>query len=147
MMGPFSLDWPLHLKRSSGIINISKTLREVCRTEVTPSLQLKCTPLVFIKRGNLGLVLPKKEGRYENINRSERICKLCNSKSVECEYHFLLVCPFYRELRQKYFKPYYWHWPTINKFEDLMTKTNRKIILNVAKFLYDASNLRKINTV
>ena len=21
-------------------------------------------------------------GRYENINRSERICKLCNSKSV-----------------------------------------------------------------
>ena len=86
-------------------------------------------------------------GRYENINRSERICKLCNMKSVECEYHFLLVCPFYRELRQKYFRPYYCHWPTINKFEDLMTKTNRKIILIVAKFLYDASNLRKINTL
>ena len=86
-------------------------------------------------------------GRYENLNRSERICKLCNSKSVECEYHFLLVCPFYRELRQKYFRPYYCHWPTINKFDDIMSKTNRKVILNVAKFLYNASNLRKINVV
>ena len=42
---------------------------------------------------------------YENLNRSERICKLCNSKSVECEYHFLLVCPFYRELRQNILDP------------------------------------------
>ena len=32
--------------------------------------------------------LALERGRYEYINRSDRICKLCNSKSVECEYHF-----------------------------------------------------------
>ena len=86
-------------------------------------------------------------GRYENLNRNERICKFCNSNSVETEYHFLLVCPFYRELRQKYLKPYYCHWPTINKFDDLMGKNNKKTILNVAKFVHNASNLRKTNLV
>ena len=86
-------------------------------------------------------------GRYENLNRNERICKFCNSNSVETEYHFLLVCPFYRELRQKYLKPYYCHWPTINKFDDLMCKNNKKTILNVAKFVHNASNLRSTNLV
>ena len=31
-------------------------------------------------------------GRYENIDRSERICRYCNGNFVESEYHFLLVC-------------------------------------------------------
>ena len=33
-------------------------------------------------------------GRYSNISRDDRICKLCNLNSIENEYHFLLVCPF-----------------------------------------------------
>ena len=86
-------------------------------------------------------------GRYQRLDRTDRNCKLCNSNVVECEYHFLLVCPFYLELRRKYFKPYYCHWPTITKFENLMSKTSKNVILNVAKFIYHASNLRKINIV
>jgi len=29
-------------------------------------------------------------GRYNNIGRNERTCKLCNCNMVEYEYHFLL---------------------------------------------------------
>ena len=50
-------------------------------------------------------------GRYENITREQRICQSCNMNKVEDEFHFLLVCPNYRELRQKLFKPYFCHWP------------------------------------
>ena len=46
-------------------------------------------------------------GRYNNIQRSERNCKLCTQNLVESEYHFLLCCPLYRELRTKYFKIYH----------------------------------------
>ena len=53
-------------------------------------------------------------GRYQNLIRNERVCKLCKSGLVENEYHILLVCPLYRELRQKYLKPYYCRWPTLN---------------------------------
>ena len=44
-------------------------------------------------------------GRYENLNRREIDCKLCDSKLVENEYHLLLVCPFYRALWQKCSNP------------------------------------------
>lgn len=86
-------------------------------------------------------------GRYENLSRNERACKYCNSGLIENEYHFLLVCPYYRELRQKYLKPYFCHWPTLNKFDDLMSKTNKNIICNVAKFIYHAFNLRKASAI
>lgn len=81
-------------------------------------------------------------GRYENLPRNERICKFCNSQSVESEYHFLLVCPYYVELRNKYFKRYYCHWPNLNKFNSLMTNS-KQITLNLSKFIYYASRLRQ----
>ena len=57
-------------------------------------------------------------GRYENTDRSDRICSYCNGNFVESEYKYLLECPFYRELRQGYMKPYFCHWPTLHKFDD-----------------------------
>lgn len=81
-------------------------------------------------------------GRYENISRNERICRNCHLNTVENEYHFLLVCPLYRDLRQKYFKNYYCHWPTLNKYDDLMSKKSKQLILNLSKFVYFAMKLR-----
>lgn len=40
-------------------------------------------------------------GRYDGTPRADRTCKSCNMKQTESEYHFLLVCPFYRDLRVK----------------------------------------------
>ena len=31
-------------------------------------------------------------GRHHNIDVSDRVCKLCNLREVEDEYHFLLIC-------------------------------------------------------
>ena len=42
-------------------------------------------------------------GRYSNIPLNDRMCKLCSNHQVESEYHFLLHCPLYSDLRQKYF--------------------------------------------
>ena len=39
-------------------------------------------------------------GRYQNVERNRRICKNCNKNMVEDEYHFLLACPAYRDLRK-----------------------------------------------
>lgn len=81
-------------------------------------------------------------GRYDGTPRDQRICKSCSMNRVEDEYHFLLVCPHYRELRSKYFKPYFCHWPTMNKFETLLSSSNKKTICNVAKFIYFANKQR-----
>ena len=39
------------------------------------------------------------EGRYRNKERNSRSCQHCNLNMIENEYHFLLICPFYTELR------------------------------------------------
>ena len=83
------------------------------------------------------------KGRHRNIPRSERTCKLFNLNVIESEYHLLLACPFYRNIRKNFLKKYYYTWPTINKFENLMTTENKKTILNISKYLYNANLKRK----
>ena len=77
-------------------------------------------------------------GRYENIPRDDRKCKYCNLNVVESEYHFLLVCPLYGDLRRKYFSPYFCHWPSLLKFENLMSSQSKRVQMNIAKFTYAA---------
>ena len=36
--------------------------------------------------------------------RNERICTMCNKKSVEDEYHFILECDRYSDIRCKFIK-------------------------------------------
>ena len=84
-------------------------------------------------------------GRYFNIPREERKCKLCHTNFVENEYHFLLVCPLYRELRKKYFKSHYCKWPTLNKFDQLMSSTSKNELRNLSKYIYFATRLRDEN--
>ena len=81
-------------------------------------------------------------GRYDDTPRSDRLCKFCNLNVVENEYHFLLVCPLYIDIRKKYFNSYYCHWPTLKKFENLMSTKSKCKINNLAKYVYFASQLR-----
>ena len=39
------------------------------------------------------------KGRYNNINRENRLCTYCNKNVFENELHFLLVCPKYSHLK------------------------------------------------
>ena len=91
------------------------------------------------------LKLEIERGRYFNIPREERKCKLCHVNSVENEYHFLLVCPLYRELRKKYLKSYYCRWPTLNKFDQLMSSKSKNELFNLSKYIYFVTKLRDEN--
>ena len=73
------------------------------------------------------LMIEHVQGRYMNIDRNMRICKNCNSGIVEDEYHFLLACPAYRDFRQKYFKKFFYTWPSSNKFKILMTTKSTNV--------------------
>ena len=79
--------------------------------------------------------------RYDRTARAARLCKTCNMNKTEDEYHFILVCPAYRELRRKYFKPYFCNWPTLNKFESLMSVTSKTALNKLAHYIYFANKL------
>ena len=81
-------------------------------------------------------------GRHNDLARAERVCRVCNVQQTESEYHFMLVCPAYRDLRVKFLPRYCMSWPTLNKFDYLMKQNGNKILTNVAKFISAATKLR-----
>ena len=82
-------------------------------------------------------------GRHNNIPREQRLCTLCKLKKIEDEYHFLLVCPCYRDIRSRFLKTYYCAWPSYNKYINLLTLKSKKTILNLSKYIYVAMQRRK----
>ena len=81
-------------------------------------------------------------GRYNGTPREDRLCTFCNMRKKEDEYHFLLVCPYYTELRRRYFKKYFCSWPTLTKFDHLMSATSKKTLNNLSRFVYFAFKKR-----
>jgi hypothetical protein len=81
-------------------------------------------------------------GRYTNTDRQNRICSYCHMNTVENEYHFLLTCPKYRDIRKRFLPNSIYTWPNINKFTSIMSSSSNKIINNISKFIYYANKTR-----
>ena len=84
-------------------------------------------------------------GRYYNIPKENRICTFCNMNKIESEYHFLLVCPLYAELRRQYLPQYYCRWPSLTKFKNLMQSKSEKVIKRLSKYIFFAQNKRNLS--
>jgi hypothetical protein len=81
-------------------------------------------------------------GRYYNIDRHARICNMCNNKDIEDEYHFILECSEYVEIRTKYIKSYYCINPSAFKLTQLLSVQNIKELNNLGKYLYVVKKIR-----
>ena len=80
-------------------------------------------------------------GRFNGINRENRLCKFCTQNVVESEYHFILCCPRYSEIRTKYLG--HISWPNLNKFNNYMSTKSKKMLINLSKFIKEAFKIRK----
>ena len=87
--------------------------------------------------------LEVEEGRYRNIELNQRLCRYCNMGFIENEYHFILICPFYYELRNTCLPRYYCTWPSERKFKALMSSQQTGIVNRLAKFVYLAFQKRE----
>ena len=77
-------------------------------------------------------------GRWHKPNRTpveERKCLFCRN-SLEDEFHFVIECKLYQDLRQKYIKRYFWARPNIPKFIELLESENKKTIKNLSIYIF-----------
>ena len=73
--------------------------------------------------------------RYINVPREHRTCHMCNSNQLGDEFHFLLICQKLSRIRSQYLPMYYITRPNVIKFQQIMTKPDKKTLLNLAKFI------------
>ena len=87
-------------------------------------------------------ILSIETGRYYNVDKNNRLCTNCDTSSIEDEYHFILECKKYSQIREKYIKKYYWRNPSTFKLIQLLSVRNIKELNNLGIFLKSAEKLR-----
>ena len=64
-----------------------------------------------------------KVGRWYNIPRDNRICKICSKNEIGDEFHYLFIC---NDIPKKNAMPlYFYRNPNIYKFEQLLNTKNK----------------------
>jgi len=86
-------------------------------------------------------------GRWTKPNSipvNERKCLTCNV--IEDEYHFVLECLMYKDLRNVYIPVYYRSRPNMQKFVELITNKNENVIKKLCVFVHKAFIIRSHHT-
>ena len=84
--------------------------------------------------------------RYKRPEDQNLVCRLCGS-SIENEVHFVLCCPYLKELRTEFILPKYCENRCQSQLMLLLSSTNEEIIRNLAIYLYKSiKKLGDLNT-
>ncbi len=82
-------------------------------------------------------------GRWTGVPYASRKCVLCNS-DIEDEYHVVLICPHYSDLRKKLLPTYYVRYPSMWKFVSLCTTNNERLLFKLSKLVWSIFERRKV---
>lgn len=129
--------------RNSSSLSLYKEL--TITFEIAPYLKLLCNAkyrhtLAKIRLSSHALAI--ETGRHRGIPRENRKCTLCNTNDIEDEYHFIIVCPLFNNLRNVYLPNYYTRSPSMFKFIQLLNTTSVKRLKNLATYIREATKLR-----
>ena len=69
------------------------------------------------------------------ISYHERTCTLCKQHDLQDEYHVVLICEYFKNIREKYIKSYDYNRPSMIQFIDLMNTPNSKERFRMMLFL------------
>ena len=140
----FKQEW-LHKISVSGSLTLYKNVKHSLEIEhyldVLPG-KLRCA---LSKLRLSAHQLKIETGRYtrNRLDRSLRLCTLCDKSDIEDEYHFVLVCPVYESIRKKYICPFYYKRPNVYKFTTLLQINQLNVLRNLGKYLCESFALRK----
>ena len=107
------------------------------------SSKVKRSVLAQFRAGILPLAI--ETGRFRNLDVEQRVCLICPSE-IEDEFHFLMSCPNYAELRINMFTKILSEYDYFNDMEDIekFIFLNSNCQLEVGKFLVAAWEKRKM---
>ena len=96
-----------------------------------------------LRLGSHNLLIER--GRWNNTDYLDRKCLLCDD--IEDEYHFVIICPKYYDLRVKYLPKKYYHKPSMYKFLELINCNDFLLLKKLGLFLHHAFRKYTIDEV
>ena len=85
----------------------------------------------------------KEEGRQKGIPRALTLYKSCDLGFVEDEYHFVIICPAYENLKEKFMPNKFLKFTSILIFRKLMASRDRETHRRLTLYIKVAMKLRK----
>ena len=79
--------------------------------------------------------LPIEIGRWQNIDRSDIICHICQTAEIGDEFHYILQCRQLHNDRKLYMKKKILGRVNVLKFDMLFQNKNRSVLRNLCKFI------------
>ena len=100
-------------------------------------------PLCRFRTGNHKL--PVEIYSWNNLykNRNDRKCTICDTNDIGDEYHYIMICPVFKEIREIYLPKFYKNRPSVYKFNELMKCTKPKVLNKLARFVRDILQIFK----
>ena len=92
-------------------------------------------PLVKLRTANHKFPIEIYSWNILYREKSKRLCSLCTLNEVGDEYHYLMICPIFKEAREEFLAKYYCKKPSVYKYIELVNSTNQKVLLGLSKFL------------
>jgi hypothetical protein len=84
--------------------------------------------------------LPIEYGRWNNIQRENWVCNLCNSQDLGDEFHYLLKCSFMSDMRKNCINNIFFRNANILKFGELMIQTKLSKLKKLCVFIRFINN-------
>jgi len=79
--------------------------------------------------------LPIEIGRWQNIERNNRECVLCDTNTVGDEFHYILQCRYFEQSRKNLIQSYFRNRQNVLKFKNIMTVTKKSDLLKLCKMI------------
>ena len=98
-------------------------------------------PMCKFRTNNHKLPVEVYSWSYFNKPRNERKCNLCNLEDIGDEYHYVMRCPIFDELRKLYIPKYFFVRPSVFKFVELMKMEDKHTLFKMARFFKDIMNV------
>ena len=63
------------------------------------------------------------------------LCTLCDLNVNGDEYHYIMICPYFRQSRELYLKHYFYTRPNMRKFSQLISSENKRTLSRLEKLI------------
>ena len=145
LMGKFTNQWTKDLNSQSKL-RTYRLFKDNYAVETYVKMNISKgsrSKLAKLRSGTLPLRV--ETGRFERLEPKDRLCKFCDTNSIETEYHFVFDCPLYLQLRilllsHILFYPDFCDFEEREKWNVILN--DKRIISKTSHYIINAINVR-----